>query len=219
MAVFWAVKGKNAEGMFLMADEEAKSAAAVWILRTGSNASDEIRERLEEVALRVFPRAEAWSRQELAGSSLADDSAVIWDVWEESLQSVLKTLQRKMRLRPISDLDSYLLGVFCHRLRRRLSKEKRLPVVPLDAELDEFQSEKDWPAELENKLLLEQALKLTDQWTKRMLFRRTLVGDSWGHLGRMSAMSEKTAMKRFAYRLKKLREMIGATERKTTKPV
>lgn len=202
-----------------MADEEAKSTAAVWILRTGSDASNEIRERLEAVALRVFPRAEAWSRQELNGSPFADDSSVIWDAWEESLQSVLRTLQRKMRLRPIADLDSYVYGVFCHRLRRRINNEKRLELVRPEKELDEFKSVGDWPAELENKLLLEQALKLTDEWTKRMLFRRTLMRESWGHLGRMSSLSEKTAMKRFAYRLKKLRETIGTTERKTKKPV
>jgi hypothetical protein len=99
----------------------AVSAAAIWILYSGDKTSDEIRERLEGAALRVWPKAESWARQELWGTSLADDSAVVSDVWEESLQSVSRSLQRKTRLRPIRDLDSYLFGTFCHRLRRRIS--------------------------------------------------------------------------------------------------
>jgi DNA-directed RNA polymerase specialized sigma24 family protein len=197
MAVFWAVRGKKPEGTFLMGDEEAKSAAAIWILRTGSNTSDEIRERLEEAALRVSPKAEAWAAQELRGTRFADDSALISDTWEKTLQSVLKTLERKIRFRPIRDLDSYLFGVFCHRLRQRIAREKRLELVRLDSDLDEFGSVHDWPAELENKLLLEEALKLTDRWTKRALFRRTLMRDSWSHIGRVSGLDTRTAMKKF----------------------
>jgi DNA-directed RNA polymerase specialized sigma24 family protein len=197
-----------------MADEEAKSAAAIWILRTRSNASDEIRERLEGAALRVSPKAEAWARQELCGTRFADDSALISDVWEKSLQSVLRTLERKTRFRPIRDLDSYVFGIFCHRLRQRIAKENRLELVRLDRGLDEFRSVHDWPAELENKLLLEKALKLTDDWTKRALFRRTLMDESWGHIGRVSGLKTRTAMKRFGYRVNKLREAIGATKKK-----
>jgi DNA-directed RNA polymerase specialized sigma24 family protein len=197
-----------------MAEEEAKSAAAIWILRARSNASDEIRERLEGAALRVSPKAEAWARQELRGTRFADDSALISDVWEKSLQSVLKTLERKTRFRPIRDLDSYVFGIFCHRLRQRIAKENRLELVRVDRELDEFRSVHDWPAELENKMLLEQALKLTDDWTKRALFRRKIMGESWRHIGRVSGLNTRTAMKRFGYRVNKLREAIGATKKK-----
>lgn len=200
-----------------MADQEAKSASAVWILRSRGDTSDEIRGRLEAVALRLWPKAEAWAQRQMRESSVAEDSAVIWDVWEESLQSVLRTLERKTRLRPVRDLDSYVFGIFCHRMRQRIEKEKRLQFVPLAAEAGESQSVEDWPAELENKLLLQEALKQTDEWTKRALYRRTVMGNSWGEIGRMCGIGERAAMKRFGYRIKKLREAIGATEKNMTK--
>lgn len=202
-----------------MANEEVKSAAAIWILRAGSKTSDELRERLEGAALRVWPKAEGWARQELWGTSLADDSAVISDVWEESLQSVLRSLQRKTPLRPIRDLDSYLFGTFCHRLRRRITKENELDLVRIDGGLDKLKSAQDWPVELEEKLLLEQALKFTDPWTKRALFRRQLMGKSWREVARVSGMNARQAMKTFHYRLNKVRETIGVAKRNTTKPV
>jgi hypothetical protein len=51
-------------------------------------------------------------------SSLANDSSVISEIWEASLQSALRSLKRAVRLRPVRDLDAYVFGLFQHRLKK-----------------------------------------------------------------------------------------------------
>jgi hypothetical protein len=77
-------------------------------------------------------------------------------------------------------LDSYILGVFAHRLKRVLSREKIIEFVPTNKELAELRGAQDWNwvTNLENVLELKRTVSKMDDWMKEVYFRRSF-GDSW----------------------------------------
>ena len=201
-----------------MGNEDPKNAAAAWILwRTGDKRNDTI-EELEAAALRVWPQAQTYAKRELRGSHLPDDESVTWDVWERSLESARKSLKGRSRLRPVRNLDAYILGIFCHRLKKRLAKERRIEFVASNAELEELGATKDWswPAKLEDRMFLEKTISEMDDWMKEALFQRAIERTSWEEVGRGSGLSEKVAKKRFLYRLKRIRERLLQTTKNGT---
>jgi DNA-directed RNA polymerase specialized sigma24 family protein len=199
-----------------MAEEDLKGAAATWILGSHQERHDEARDKLMSAASRVWPKAEAFARLEMQDSSLAGDSSIVWDIWEASLQSVLKTLNRTMRVRPVEDLDAYLFGVFCHRLRRRLAQERRIEfVTPSPGVLDSKAAE-GWGSarDLEDRILLQKIISEMDDWMKDVLVQRVIDRVRWKDVGSACGLTEAEANKRFLYRVKKLRErLLGAKER------
>jgi hypothetical protein len=70
-----------------MGSEDAKNAAAAWILDRAQAQGSTISRELRSAALRVWPQALAYAKRELQGSPLADDESAIWEVWESTLQA------------------------------------------------------------------------------------------------------------------------------------
>jgi DNA-directed RNA polymerase specialized sigma24 family protein len=201
-----------------MADENVKSAAAIWILRGKEEGPDETRDSLMAAATRVWPKAEAHARLEMQSSSLVDDSSVVSEIWEASLQSALKSLKDPVRLRPVHDLDAYVFGIFRHRLKKRLGRERRLEFVASGAELMRLRAAQDWkwPDGLADRVLLQKAISEMDDWMKEVLFRRVIDEASWGEVASPLGLSERVTMKRFLYRLKKLRDRLSEAEKSNT---
>lgn len=198
-----------------MTDDDARSAAAIWILRGKEEVPDETRDRLMAAAARVWPKAEARARFEMRNSSLANDSSVISEIWEDSLQSALKSLKRPVRLRPVRDLDAYVFGIFQHRLRKRLARERRVEFVASSAELARLRTAQDWewPDDLADHVLLQKAISGMDDLMKDVLFRRAIDEESRDEVASGLGLSKRVLMKRFLYRLKKIRDSLFDNER------
>ena len=109
-----------------MASDQGGQNPEVWILDRGEAVPDDHDMRLRAAAVRVWPNVETFAKRELSGSSLAGETSLVWDIWEQTLQSLSHTLRRRLRLRLIRDLDSYLFGAFAHRLRKVLRKDDRI---------------------------------------------------------------------------------------------
>ena len=190
-------------------DKRDRDAAAAWIIAPGKTDPDKTEQELMTVALRVWPRAEAYSRRELNARGLGDETNIVRDVWEQTLQSVLKTLRRPIRLRRIDDLDSYVFGAFAHRLKRYLSKQKVLEFVPSNDELAGLRAAQDWDwvESLENSLELKEIVNQMDDWMREVAFRRAF-DHSWKQIGRDLGLDETAAKKKFLRGLKKIRERL-----------
>lgn len=203
-------------GASTMADDDAKNAAAAWILERPEAQSDSISAELKIAALRVWPQAHAYAMRELNGSPLADDESIIWEVWELSLQSALKTLKTGFRLRPVRDLDAWVFGIFRRRLRDSVVKEKRY--VALGAGLAEEGriQDREWPDDLDDHLVLQKAISEMDDWMKDVLVQRVIDGVPWKEVGKGSGLTDAEATKRFLYRLKKVRERLFGIEKRGT---
>ena len=197
-----------------MGSEKMDSEAAVWIIASRNKKPDEVEKDLMAAALRVWPRAEAYARRELCDSPIAEETGVISEAWEVSLQSVLRSLRRNFRLRPIRNLDSYIFGVFAHRLKRVLSREKIIEFVPTNKELAELRGAQDWNwvTNLENVLELKRTVSKMDDWMKEVCFRRSF-GDSWAVIAKDSGITEHQAKMRFFDRFKKIRQRILESEK------
>ncbi len=202
-------RGEKGRERSAMGSEDAKNAAAAWILDRAQAQGRTITEELRSAALRVWPQALAYAKRELQGSALADDESAIWEVWESTLQSAVETLENRFRLRPIRDLDAWLFGIFRRRLRDVLLKEKRHVAFREELADQDALRDRAWLKDIENRLMLAKALDLLDdEWTREMLYRRTFAGHEWGDAGRESGISGRAAMKRFAYRMKKVRDAL-----------
>ena len=156
-----------------MASDQGGQNPEVWILDRGEAVPDDHDMRLRAAAVRVWPNVEAFAKRELSGSSLAGETSLVWDVWEQTLQSLSNTLRQRLRLRLIRDLDSYIFGAFTHRLREVLRKERTIEFVPSDRELAKLKETQDWSwaATFENTLELKRAVDEMDDWMKEVLHR------------------------------------------------
>ena len=192
-----------------MASNKIDSEAAIWIIAGREKQPDKVEKNLKAAAMRVWPRAEAYARRELYGSALAEETSVISGAWEDALQSVQRSLRRRLRLRPVRNLDSYIFGAFAHRLKQVLSKERVIEFVPSNQELAELKGSQDWDwvTNFENLLELKKMVSQTDDWTKEVLFRRSF-GHSWARIAQDFGITEHQAKMRFSDRLKKVREKI-----------
>lgn len=201
-----------------MGSEDAKNAAAAWILERAGVQSSTASEALRSSALRVWPQALAYAKRELRGSPLADDESAIWEIWEVTLQSAQTTLETGFNLRPVRDLDAWLFSAFRRRLRDSILKEKRQ--VALREELSEQDAvhDREWIKDIEDRLMVAKALDLlTDEWTRTTLYRRAFTDHRWNEAGRECGISADAANKRFLYRLKKVRDaLLGPGNGKST---
>src|SRR5260370_1099235 len=84
-------------------------------------------EELLTAARAAWPRVLAHVRSELFDKERGPErTATAADIWDRVLQSVAKTRQRnKDHGPPVSDLESYLIAVFHHRLNRVPRQEQR----------------------------------------------------------------------------------------------
>jgi len=186
-----------------------RDSAAAWIVISGKKDPDETEQKLMAAALRVWPRAEAYARRELNDSGLGDETGLACDVWEQTLQSVLKTLHRTFRLTRIRDLDTYVFGAFAHRLKRLLKKQRVIEFYPSNTELADLRATQDWDwvENLEHSLELKEIVEHMDDWMKEVAFRRAF-GHSWKQIGHDLGLGEGAAKKRFLRGLKKLRDYL-----------
>ena len=186
-----------------------RDSAAAWIVVSGKKDPDKTEQELMAAALRVWPRAEAYARRELNDSGLGDETGLARDVWEQTLQSVLKTLRRTFRLTRIRDLDTYVFGAFAHRLKRLLKKQRVIEFYPSNTELAGLRATQDWDwvENLEHSLELKEIVEHMDDWMKEVAFRRAF-GHSWKQIGRDLELGEGATKKRFLRGLKKLRDYL-----------
>ena len=114
-------------------------------------------EELLAAARKAWPHVVAHARRRLLGKELGRERAALAaEIWDRVLLSVAKTRQRNKGLRsPITDLESYLIGVFLHRFSRELKKErKRVETIEafssvLDLEQFEAATDAEWVEQLD----------------------------------------------------------------------
>ena len=195
-----------------------RDSAAAWIVVSGKKDPDKTEQELMAAALRVWPRAEAYARRELNDSGLGDETGLARDVWEQTLQSVLKTLHRTFRLGQIRDLDTYVFGAFAHRLKRLLKKQRVLEFYPSNTELADLRATQDWDwvENLEHSLELKEIVEHMDDWMKEVAFRRAF-GHSWKQIGRDLELGEGATKKRFLRGLKKRRDYLMQCKSRRTR--
>jgi RNA polymerase sigma factor (sigma-70 family) len=183
-------------------------------------------EDLLAAAREAWPHVLAHVRRELGEKESGPNrTALAGDVWEKVLRSVAKTRQRSGDHQPpISDLQSYLIGVFHHRFNRLLKTEhKRQETIELvastiDLELIEGALDTEWAAELERAITLKQITNRMDGWTKKVWQARQY-GYSWKEISRWLGVSEEQARKKFEYSLEKLRQsIVRLLKRKNLRP-
>jgi len=162
---------------------------------------------------RVWPKVETFARRELSGTSLAGETSLVWNIWEQTLLSLSNTLRSRLRLRLSRDLDSYLFGAFAHRLREVLRKERTIEFVPSNSELEELKQTQDWSwvAAFENSLQLKAVVDDMDERMREVLYRWAF-DEPWDEISGDMGVTTNALKKRFAYHLKKLRSrMLNAS--------
>src|SRR5215470_14243957 len=197
-----------------MASDQGGQNPEVWILDRNEAVPDDHDIRLRAAAVRVWPRVKALARRELSGTSLAGDVSVVWEIWEQTLESLSNTLRRRLRLRLIRDLDSYVFGAFAHRLREVLRKERTIEFVPSNSELAELRQTQDWSwvAAFENTLELKRAVDEMDDLMREVLHRWAF-DEPWDAISKDTGLTTNALKKRLAYHLKKIRSrMLNANK-------
>lgn len=190
-----------------------------WVLlgtRQGPDAPPlAIDEELLDAAREAWPHVLAHVRGELSDKELGPErTALAADIWDRVLRSVAKTRQRNRGHRPpISDLESYLIGVFHHRFNRLLKKEhKRAETIELVSsalDLERFKAALDteWTEQLEQAITIRQITDRMDPWTKKVWQARQY-GYSWREIASRLGVSEPQAKMKFQYGLEKTRQSI-----------
>jgi RNA polymerase sigma factor (sigma-70 family) len=154
-------------------------------------------------------------RGELSDRELGPErTALAADIWDRVLRSVAKTRQRNRGHRPpISDLESYLIGVFHHRFNRLLKREQKRAetIEPVSSALDleRFKAALDteWAEQLEQAITIRQITDRMDPWTKKVWQARQY-GYSWREIASRLGVSEPQAKMKFQYGLEKTRQSI-----------
>jgi DNA-directed RNA polymerase specialized sigma24 family protein len=173
-------------------------------------------EELLSAAREAWPHVLAHARLELGGKEFGPErTALAAEVWERVLRSVTKTRQRNKDHRPaISDLQSYLIGVFHHRFNRLLKTEQRrvetIELVSSTLDLERFESvlDTEWAEELERAIAVRQITSRMDGWTKKVWQARQY-GYSWKEISSWLGVTEQQAKMKFQYGLEKTRQSIG----------
>jgi len=172
-------------------------------------------EELLAAARKAWPHVLAHVRGELFDKALGPErTALAADIWDQVLRSVAKTRQRNQDHRPpISDLESYLIGVFHHRFNRFLKKEQKrsetveLVSSALDLERFEAALDTEWAEQLERAIAVRQVTDRMDGWTKKVWQARQY-GYSWKEISGWLDVTEQQAKMKFQYNLEKIRQNI-----------
>ena len=184
-----------------------------------------IDEELLIAARAAWPRVLAHVRRELFDKELGPErTAMAADIWDRVLQSVAKTRQRNKDHRPpISDLESYLIGVFHHRFNRLRRQEQRraetIELVSSVFDLERFEAALDtgWAEQLERSIALRQITDRMDAWTKKVWEARQYEY-SWKEIASWLGITEQQAKMKFRYNLEKIRQnIVRLLKRKTLK--
>jgi len=174
-----------------------------------------IDEELLAAAREAWPHVLAHVRGELLDKELGPErTALAAEVWERVLRSVAKTRQRNRDRRPaISDMESYLIGVFHHRFNRQVRKEQKraetIELVSSILDLERFEAALDteWAEQLERAIAVREITDRMDGWTKKVWHARQY-GYSWKEISRWLGVTEQQAKMKFQYNLEKIRQNI-----------
>lgn len=174
-----------------------------------------IDKELLAAAREAWPHVLAHVRGELFDKELGPErTALAANIWERVLRSVAKTRQRNREHRPpISDLESYLIGVFHHRFNRLLKKEQKraetIELVSSALDLERFEAALDteWAEQLEQAIAVRQITDRMDSWTKKVWQARQY-GYSWKQIAAWLGITEQQAKMKFQYNLEKIRQSI-----------
>ena len=172
-------------------------------------------EELLSAARKAWPHVLAHVRGELFDKALGPErTSLAADIWDQVLRSVAKTRQRNQDHRPlISDLESYLIGVFHHRFNRVLKKEQKraetFELVSSALDLERFEAALDtgWAEQLERAITVRQITDRMDAWTRKVWQARQY-GYSWKEISGWLAITEQQAKMKFQYNLEKIRQNI-----------
>lgn len=198
-----------------------------WVLlgtkRGPGGAPLAVDEELLTAARAAWPRVLAHVRGELFDKELGPErTAMAADIWDRVLQSVAKTRQRnKDRRPPISDLESYLIGVFHHRFNRLLRQEQRraetIELVSSVLDLERFEAAVDteWAEQLERSIAVRQITDRMDAWTKKIWEARQYEY-TWKEIASWLGITEQQAKMKFRYNLEKIRQNIGRLLKRRT---
>src|SRR5260370_1518559 len=174
-----------------------------------------IDEELLAAAREAWPHVLAHVGGELFDKELGPErTAVAADIWDRVLRSVTKTRQRnKDRRPPISDLESYLIGIFHHRFNRLLKKEQKraetIELVSSAFDLERFEAALDTESaeQLERAIAVKQITDRMDGWTRKVWQARQY-GYSWKEISTWLGVTEQQAKMKFQYNLEKIRQHI-----------
>src|SRR6266568_8917575 len=174
-----------------------------------------IDEELLTAARAAWPRVLAHVRSELFDKELGPErTAMAADIWDRVLQSVARTRQRNKDHRPpISDLESYLIGVFHHRFNRLLRQEQRraetIELFASVADLERFEAALDtrWAEQLERDIAARQITSRMNPWTKKVWLARQYKY-SWKQIAGWLGITEQQAKMKYYYNLEKIRQAI-----------
>jgi len=199
----------------------------VWVL-FGTNQQPggpplAVDEELLAVAREAWPHVLAHVRGEMFDKELGPErTSLAADIWDQVLRSVAKTRQRNKDQRPpISDLESYLIGVFHHRFNRMLTKEQRraetIELVSSVLDLEQFEAALDtgWAEQLERAIAVRQITDRMDGWTRKVWQARQY-GYSWKEVSSWLGVTEQQAKVKFRYNLEKIRQNIGRLLKRRT---
>ena len=173
----------------------------------------------------AWPRVLAHVRGELLDKELGPErTAMAADIWDRVLQSVAKTRQRNKDHRPpISDLESYLIGVFHHRFNRLLRQEQRraetIELFSSVLDLERFEAALDtgWAEQLERSIAVRQITDRMDAWTQKVWEARQYEF-SWKEIASWLGITEQQAKMKFRYNLEKIRQnIVRLLKRRTLK--
>src|SRR6266704_5309056 len=172
-------------------------------------------QELLAAARNAWPHVLAHVRGELFDKALgAERTSLAADIWDQVLRSVAKTRQRNKDHRPpISDLESYLIGVFHHRFNRLLRHEQRrtetIELVSSVLDLERFEAALDteWAEQLERSIAVRQITDRMDPWTKKVWQARQYEY-TWKEIASWLGITEQQAKMKFQYNLEKIRQSI-----------
>ena len=183
-------------------------------------------EELLAAARRAWPHVVAHVRGRLRDKELGRErTALAGEIWDHVLVSVGKTRRRNKDLRsPITDLESYLIGAFHHRLNRELKKEQKraetVEAFPSVLDLEQFETAMDaeWVEQLERAIAARQLFDRMNPWMKKVWQRRQC-DYSWKAIAAWLGITEQQAKMKFYYGLQKMRQsMQSAKEPRPYKP-
>ena len=197
-----------------------------WVLygtKQGPSGQLAVDEELLTAARAAWPRVLAHVRGELFDKEPGPErTALAADIWERVLQSVAKTRQRNKDQRPpITDLESYLIGIFHHRFNRFLKQEQRraetIELVSSVLDLERFEAALDteWAEQLERSIAVRQITDRMDAWTRKVWEARQYQY-SWKQIAGWLGMTEQQVKMKFRYNLEKIRQSIARLLKRRT---
>ena len=196
----------------------------LFAARLSGRAPTENEALLLAASRRLWPAALAAVSSQVSQTSglPLDSKSIATECWEGALTSALGTMNKLGSVK-ISDLDSYLFGIFSFRLNRYLARERKrqriVEFVPESDSLAELPGARDesWVKKAESRIALQQALKKTDDSFQVMAWCYSH-DFSWDKIGDIFGVTGEQARKRFDYGVQKLRKLLQNPREQTDEP-